>query len=260
MKITIVGTGNVAWHIGNHLAKKGVHIVQMYNRTIAKAHELQHRIGYPIPCTDILDELTIPTDIYLLMTRDDVLPEIVAQLSLKNAIIAHTSGSSAMEVLGNGYNANIGVWYPFQTFSKGKEVILDTIPFCIEGNNENVRTTLFALASLVSSNVHYIDSQQRKILHLTAIYTNNFANHLFTIAEELVTIHNLPFDFLRPLIQETAHKIQELSPSLSQTGPAKRNDLRILQQHENLLAEYPEYLAIYQLLTTSIQKKYLTND
>jgi hypothetical protein len=77
---------------------------------------------------------------------------------------------------------------------------------------------------------------------------------LFTRAKEISDSQEIPFDYFLPLIDETVQKIYEIEPRSAQTGPAVRNDKRILELHEQLL--YGESLEIYKTMNHSIQKMY----
>jgi predicted short-subunit dehydrogenase-like oxidoreductase (DUF2520 family) len=251
MRISIIGAGNVAWHLAKALRLAGETIVTVYNRSEDNGIELAKAVNASY--INELSQIGQDIDLVILSVRDDAIPEIVSQLKLSNTIVTHTSGSTGMEVL-EGASNNIGVFYPFQTFTKAKEVNFKEIPFCIEGNSKETEQRLQNLAIKLSSNVQLVSSEQRKILHLAAIYTSNFANYLYTISESILTQHNLSFDLLKPLILETAQKVQAIAPKLAQTGPAKRNDLRIIEQHKKLLLFNPNYLEIYSLLTKGIQE------
>ena len=97
-----------------------------------------------------------------------------------------------------------------------------------------------------------VNSNQRRVLHLAAVFVNNFTNQLYRIGHEITESEGAEFDLLKPLILETANKVQELSPYMAQTGPAKRNDQKTIKKHLNLL-ESEHYKKIYELLTKSIQ-------
>ena len=162
----------------------------------------------------------------------------------------HTSGGVALEKISN-HNRR-GVFYPLQTFTKGKAVDFKTIPICIETEFSADLKILKKIAKSISDKMYIINSEQRKALHVAAVFVNNFTNHLYQIGNQICEENNIPFEVLHPLIQETAEKIKELSPSEAQTGPALRNDTKTIEKHIDFL-ENPEYKKLYQLLTQSIQ-------
>ena len=76
---------------------------------------------------------------------------------------------------------------------------------------------------------------------------------MFRIAHELTDKKNLNFEILKPLILETAIKVQKMTPYNAQTGPAVRGDKKTIKKHLNLLSDQPELKKIYEIITNSIQ-------
>jgi predicted short-subunit dehydrogenase-like oxidoreductase (DUF2520 family) len=248
--VTIIGSGNVATHLGKSLLKKGCSINQVYSQNKDNAYELALALN-AMPCDDpkfITDE----SDLYIICIKDDFIAEVANRLDLKNKIVVHTSGSIAMDVL--AHFDNYGIFYPLQTFSKETEVNISEVPFCIEANNTDTQDQLLALAKVLSNNVYEINSEQRKKIHVAAVFACNFSNYLYSISEDILNENNMDFDILKPLIIETAKKIQYNSPKDVQTGPAKRNDQEVLKNHINLLAKTKDYQDIYSLITDNIIK------
>ena len=97
--------------------------------------------------------------------------------------------------------------------------------------------------------------EKRKYIHLTAVFSCNFVNHLFSRAKEISDAQEIPFHYFLPLIEETVEKIHNIEPKLAQTGPAVRNDTRILEIHEKLIND-DEQLKIYKTINESIKKMY----
>lgn len=193
----------------------------------------------------------IPTAaITIIAVSDDAIAEVSSKIT--NQFVVHTSGSVSMAALQN--NTRKGVFYMLQTFSKDKPVNFQEVPFCLEATNENDLKTLETLAKLLSQKVYFINSEQRKALHVAAVFANNFANHCYQIANEICKTHQVPFEILHPLIQETALKIKVLSPKRAQTGPAIRNDQQTIQNHLLLLDSHQQEM--YTILTKSIQDGY----
>lgn len=193
----------------------------------------------------------IPTAaITIIAVSDDAIVEVSSKIT--NPFVVHTSGSVSLSALQN--NTRKGVFYMLQTFSKDKPVNFQEVPFCLEATNENDLKTLETLAKLLSQKVYFINSEQRKALHVAAVFANNFANHCYQIADEICKIHQVPFEILYPLIDETARKIKVLSPKEAQTGPAIRNDQQTIQNHLLLLDSHQQEM--YTILTKSIQDGY----
>jgi predicted short-subunit dehydrogenase-like oxidoreductase (DUF2520 family) len=246
--ITLIGSGNVATHIGRALLNKGVEINQVYSYSKDHAFELATELN-AMPCDDV-KFISDESDAYLICIKDDYIEDIAQQLLVKNKIIVHTSGSVSLHILSPFKNH--GIFYPLQTFSKDKDLDITTVPFCIEANNDETKHALIELAKKLSSNVHEIDSEQRKKIHLAAVFACNFSNYMYSIAEDILQQEQINFEILKPLILETAKKIQENSPATMQTGPAKRNDQEVIKKHLEILNDSKKQQEIYQLMSQAI--------
>lgn len=251
MHITIIGSGNVATHLAAALKNAGHNLVQVYSRDMQHASLLAYHVkAEPI---DDLTNISTETDLFLVAVKDDAIGDIVEKLAKYNRLIAHTSGATPMAVL-LAFTENAGVFYPLQTFSKTKEVNFRTVPLCIEGANDEITARLEELAQTVSNNVYQVDSEKRKILHLAAVFACNFPNYLYYAASQLLQQHELDFNLLRPLILETAEKVQEHLPADVQTGPAIRNDEKTIAAHLQLLTANPDLQRVYEQLSQLIIK------
>ena len=251
--VTIIGAGRVATHLGKGLKTAGLEINEVISKSGNSARELAELLN--AKAVQDWANLSPTSDLYLVAVNDDAVAEVAQSFPFNDKLIAHTSGSVQMDVLSNA-SSSYGIFYPLQTFSKEKDVDLKKVPFCIEGADEVCAKSLFELAEQVSDNVSYVDSNQRKRLHLAAVFACNFSNHLYAIAEELLGEDGLSLDMLRPLLTETAEKAQTHSPKSVQTGPAVRNDEAIITNHLEQLEAHPDYRNLYNLLTKSIQDKH----
>ncbi|MFD0941836.1 Rossmann-like and DUF2520 domain-containing protein [Pedobacter boryungensis] len=250
MKVVIIGAGNVATHLAKALHLANVQIVQVWSYHYTNAKLLADQVE--ATAIESLTSIDEHADLCLISVKDDAIEEIAQQLTHFKGVIAHTSGSVHLNILAN--SKKYGVFYPLQTFSKDKELSFTTIPLCLEANDNATLQFLKKLASQLSSRVVEIDSNKRKILHLAAVFACNFTNHFYALAEEVLEAHQLEFDILRPLITETAAKVQQALPLTVQTGPAVRNDEQTLKKHEELLLQQPQLLEIYKIVSESIKK------
>lgn len=249
-KISIIGTGNVAFHLGHLLRNNGFNIHEVCGRTKNTTQELAQILNSSA-CLE-LGKMKSDADLYLVCVNDDSIREVLGKLSPITALVAHTSGNTPMNVFQEyGFDA-YGVFYPLQTFSKKEPLPKTEIPFCIEANTSEGETQLLALARQLSSLVHKVDSNQRKTLHLAAVFACNFTNHMYHIAESIANNDGLDFELLKPLIQETAQKIKQQSPKKVQTGPAIRKDEATMQRHLEMLND-DGYRELYRLISESIQ-------
>ena len=187
-------------------------------------------------------------DITIVAVSDNAIAEISSKI--ENSFVVHTSGNIALKTLKN--KGNKGVFYPLQSFSKDKVVDFSKIPFCLEAENKNDLRLLEKLVVLLKGKVYHISSEQRKSIHIAAVFVNNFTNHMYTIAQDVCNQHNVPFEILEPLLLETSEKVRHISPQEAQTGPAKRNDTETIQNHLNLLNKAQQ--EVYLKITQSIQE------
>lgn len=246
ISVIVIGSGNVAHHLTHVFFKNdGVNLVQVYNRNIEHIIHLKNKVSI----TNNL-KLLKNADIYIISISDDAIENFSSKLDLKNKLVVHTSGSVSINSLKGNFNK--GVFYPLQTFSKEKRINFENIPICIEANNKNNIQILENLANLISKKVYTITSKQREKLHVSAVFVNNFVNHLYEIGASICKQNNIPFDILHPLIIETATKIQKVAPNEAQTGPAKRNDIKTIEKHLNQLTDNQK--EIYSIITQSIIK------
>ena len=252
MRITILGAGNIATHLGAAFKNAGHRIIQVYSRNAHNAAMLAYHIG--AEAVNQLDNINPDVDIFITAVSDDAIMEVAAALAKYDKLMAHTSGATSLQALAD-INAKAGVFYPLQTFSKTREVDFLTVPLCIEGVDENITQILKELAQSISNNVYIIDSEQRKTLHLAAVFACNFPNYLYGVAQDLLAKKNIQFDLLKPLILETAQKVQEHLPAEVQTGPAIRYDMKTMVAHKQLLQNEPDLEQVYELLSQGIIKK-----
>ena len=250
MQVSIIGSGNVATHIAKALTKANVQVLNIWSNNVENAKVLANKVDASA-VADISEISDDHSEIVLIAVKDDAISTISSQLKEYKGIVAHTSGAVAMDSLAS--HKNYGVFYPLQTFSKQKDLDFSIVPLCVEANNETNLDQLKTLASLISKSIYEVNSEQRKTLHLAAVFACNFPNYLYGIAQQLLAQNKLDFDIIKPLITETANKIQTALPMEVQTGPAVRNDEQTLQKHEGMLQEHPEWLNIYQLLSNQIK-------
>lgn len=246
-KITFIGYGNVAQHlIQAFLQNPDISIGQIFVREPLKA--IPHAAGIEI----ISDwKLLTPADVFIIAVSDGAIGSVSNQIPLKNQLIVHTSGSVSLEEISS--NNRRGVFYPLQTFTKGKQVNFKQIPICIETEFSADLEILQKISKSISDKSYIINSQQRRALHVAAVFVNNFTNHLYQLGSEICQENQIPFTILEALITETAAKVQHLTPLEAQTGPAKRKDQNTIDAHIDFLKSDATKQAIYKLLTQSIQ-------
>ncbi len=248
-RIILVGAGNVAWHLGHAYKKSGVRIIQILNRSNKTGRALAKELG--VPCSTDFGASLPECDFVIVAVRDSALAEVLHQIYTHDPVIIHTSGSQGLDVFPGEIN-NCGVLYPFQTLTKGLQTDISKIPLCIEARNKDTLLSLRILAGILSKNIWELSSLQRRYLHLSGIIVNNFVNHLVARTFVFMDKQDLNKKLLMPLLDETIRKLDHITPFEAQTGPARRNDLEIIQKHLELLKEEPELKKLYSLLTDSI--------
>nr|WP_321410962.1 DUF2520 domain-containing protein [uncultured Carboxylicivirga sp.] len=251
MRIVLIGSGNVATHMGNALFEAGHKISQVYSRSKENAINLSASIE-STGITD-LNKIDATADVYIISVKDDAQAEVVDKMPIVKGLVVHTAGSVGLELLSRFENH--GVFYPFQTFTKASKVNFGNVPVLVESNTEKNTEILLNLGHTLSKTVLKADSQQRLKLHIAAVYSCNFVNLMYRVADEVLTDGGLPFSLLQPLISETASKVQKMKPSETQTGPASRDDQQTIQKHKDILASNDELSQIYELLTAGILKR-----
>jgi len=248
MKIVIIGSGNVAYHLTKALVMSRQNVIQIFGRNEVDLKNISEELNVPFS-TNCLQE----ADLYIIAVSDSAIAQVSGLILNPNAIVVHTSGSLPVDVLVGDYKK--ASFYPLQTFSKNKNVDFKNIPVFIEAQDAEVVRQLKSLAETISDKVEISSYEKRKYIHLTAVFACNFVNHLFTRAKEVSDSQGIKFDYFLPLIEETFDKIKYLEPRLAQTGPAVRNDTRVLELHKELIKSQ-EQLEIYNIMNRSIKKMY----
>ncbi|WP_460980897.1 Rossmann-like and DUF2520 domain-containing protein [Spirosoma fluminis] len=264
MEISFIGAGNLAWHLAPALESAGHHINEVYSRQLQHARQLVSNL-YDAHTHSDLNFADSPSRLFILAVPDDTLDSVCSRLVLpEEAILVHTSGSQSLYALEqwmaiySDIPVQTGVFYALQTFTKGQPfMVFDEIPLCLEASDKTTEDVLVQLGQELSDTVYLITSEERRLLHVGAVFACNFTNHLFAIAHELVTANGLEFDLLRPLIQETIRKgLAADNPATVQTGPARRGDLTTIESHLTVLNQHPQLSELYQVLTQSILRHY----
>ncbi|XID75619.1 Rossmann-like and DUF2520 domain-containing protein [Alkanindiges sp. WGS2144] len=252
MKVSFIGSGNVATHLAYAFHGLNYSIAQVYSPKLQNAQLLAQEVQAQA-ITDIA-ELDV-ADIYFIAVKDSAIATVAAQLADLNiqGIVVHTSGSTDINALATA-SPYYGVFYPLQTFSKNQPLDFKNIPLLLEANDQSTLQQLDQLARGLSQQVYHYSSAQRRSLHLAAVLACNFSNYLYSLADQYLNEQGVDFNLLKPLILETAHKSQNNAPVHVQTGPAVRHDQTILDMHMQMLNDQPQLQQIYQLLSSGIMQ------
>lgn len=252
-RIVLIGSGNLAEALARALSKSPLEAVQIYARNRERGPEVARLAG--CSWTDDPQQLDRTADLYLIAVSDRAVGEVASQLPLpEGAVVAHTAGSVPLEALPERFSRR-AVFYPMQTFTRGREVDFSQIPIFLEASSPEWMPELEATARVLSPHVFHADSARRAKVHLAAVFACNFANHMYAIGEEVVRSAGLDFGVLKALIAETAAKACDArSPRDVQTGPAVRNDIPTLERHLRLLDGETTLQEIYTQISKNIWK------
>jgi predicted short-subunit dehydrogenase-like oxidoreductase (DUF2520 family) len=256
MNVTFIGAGNLAWHLAPALDNTDFAVREVSSKNIRSAEALVEKL-YQAHSQVSLDFSLSNSKIFILAVPDDAIQEVATEIILpSDAILVHTSGSQPLSILGYNGTPNIGVLYPLQTFSKNKKVDFSQVPFFVESENAETEKILFSLARSVSKKVQKASSSDRKAIHVAAVFASNFTNHMLTLSKQILDDHKLDFELLKPLISETIQKALTIGPENSQTGPASRGDLEILDNHMLFLRHDEVVSEIYRVVSQDIVDRY----
>jgi predicted short-subunit dehydrogenase-like oxidoreductase (DUF2520 family) len=245
--ITLIGAGNVATHLYNALKKcETLSVNQWFSRDLTQISKYNNEVSV----TDDLQNLK-ESDVYIIAVNDDSIESISKQLPFQDRLVVHTSGSVRLYDIDMKHKR--GVFYPLQSFSKDVDLDFSEVPVCVEALRKEDFYTLKTIGEALGCVIHKVNTNQRKALHLAAVFANNFTNQIYRMAHEICESQSADFDILKPLIKETAKKIDNISPYKAQTGPAKRGDKKTIKKQLKMLDNEMQK-EVYQLLTKSIKQ------
>ena len=248
LNLVLIGAGNLGFNFYNEFSKnKKINLIQWYSRSL-------NTVKFAKKNTSIIDDIKNikKADLYIVCVNDDSIKNIIKQINLKGLIV-HTSGFCSIKEIDS--KKRRGVFYPVQTFIKSRKISFKNIPICIEAEDRKDLKKLIQLSNYINAKAYEINSEKRKVIHLAAVFVNNFSNHLYSIAQELLDSNKISFNIFHSIIRETTEKVLEIGPEKSQTGPAKRGDKKTIEEHEKFLTN-KEYKKLYLIITQLIEKKY----
>ena len=263
MTITFIGAGNVAWHLAPALENAGHHVLAIYSRQLTHARQLATMLYDARPISD-LNLADNPSQLFILAVPDHALDEVCARLVLpENATLVHTSGGLSLEKLQqlvtvySDVPVKTGVFYPLQTFTRGRALLdFEQIPLCIEADDADTEAQLVTMGQEISTIVYLVNSSERRALHVAAVLACNFSNHFMALAKDITDAEDLEFDLLKPLIRETVRKALDAAhPADVQTGPARRHDTQVMQNHLAYLRPNPTVARLYEIVSDSIGQR-----
>lgn len=253
-RVFIYGSGNMAWAIAKAFSDKGIPIAGISGRTATNVKELADKLG--IDFVGDLHTATTEKDIVILAVKDDALPVLNETMKLKGRQVIHTAGSVELQAI-KDISETVGVFYPMQRVIKFSEPSFQSAPICVEANSSALKTVLLEWANGLSNQVYELSSDQRKKLHLAAVFVSNFTTYMLSIGSDILKQNDLPSHILDSLTEATFDGLRTANASDKQTGPARRADIKIIGEHVKLLEKENQELAdLYKLLSLGIVKRY----
>ncbi len=252
-RVVLIGGGAVAEALGRKLSEVGL-LSAVWCRDGKRAAELATNFG--VECCADLESVT-DADLYLISVSDRAIEQVSQQLKVQpGSLVVHTAGSRSSEEI-HCKGAVRGVFYPLQTFTKGRNVDFAEVPIMVESDERTEE--LVALAEQISKNVIRSNFEMRRMYHLAAIFACNFVNRMYVAAQEIARIGGINAQMLNPLISETAQKALESPDARAlQSGPAARGDMATIENHLLLLEQFaPQWRDVYELISNKITNEKL---
>lgn len=249
-KVSFIGSGNVGHHLAIGLYEAGHIVEDIYSRNIANTYYTASITG--AKSINKIEDITYNSDIYIIAINDDSIISIANQLPISNKIILHTSASVKCKIETKNKN-EFGVIYPLQSFTKSIPVDLKNTPFLIDAENDRVKSVITDILSGISLKIFEANDDKRIAIHVAAVFTNNFTNHMLALAEMIITKEGFNREILLPLFEQTFLKLKLKSAVEVQTGPAVRGDYSTIIKHEDFLKNDIATKELYHLINKSIQ-------
>lgn len=250
-KIAIVGCGNVACNYIKTLISNGIHPEYIFVRDESKFSEV--RMSFGVEPTNDYNNL-LNCNLVIIAVKDDAIADVAANFNNFKGLLVHTSGTQPSSLLNNV--DNYGILYPLQTLTKNYDINFRSVPILINASSQKNKESLMSFAKIITDIVIECSDDDRRYIHMSAVYVSNFVNIMLQIGGKLLESKNLDVSILEPLVRETINKAFAMNPENSLTGPARRNDKETISKHLMMLENKPEEKKIYELLTNYIINKY----
>jgi len=252
LKIGIIGTGKLAHKLAFTIERDEDYTLSFVSgRSKNKAKSILSLSS----CEFIKGVKNLPeVDIVLISVKDDAIEEVSNQLECSgDPIVAHTSGIKGIEVLQS--HKKRGIMYPLYSFFDKEEQDMNDIPFLIEAEGAHSLIKLENLAKNISGKVYKISAEEKKQLHLAAVFANNFSNFMMTTAHEILAKKNIELEILLPIIRQSCSNWMEGEAKNNQSGPALRGDLETQTTHLRKLTDQDQK-EIYKIVSQAIHNFY----
>ena len=251
-RIALIGSGRLGSQIAPALEAAGHRVAEIYNPSAYSAEKVAKKL-YDCQLVDSLDFSDSSCNLFIITVPDTAISQVASEIVLPDeAIVVHTSGATSLDVLEVTAAENYGILWPLQSFSHDRPTTFKRLPVFVEASNEFTEDALLALASSLGAEPLIVEEEERKTLHLAAVFASNFTNHMLACAKTILGQQNISLEHLQPLVEETVKKAFDLGPEDAQTGPAVREDYETIEEQTSRLSFDESLQRIYQVLSQHI--------
>ena len=212
------------------LKNSGMNLKYIFVRNQERISEVEKLFGVNAICDY---EILFSCDLIIIAVKDDAIKDIASRLQNYKGVLVHTSGTQNSTIL--QCVDNYGVIYPLQTLTKDYDVDFKSVPVLINASTPLVKDRLRCVAEKMSDVVIECSDEDRRYIHMNAVYVSNFVNVMLQIGEKLLKEKSLNISILEPLVKETVNKAFSMGAEKALTGPARRGDKETINKHLELL-------------------------
>lgn len=249
-ELIIVGSGHLAWQLGEALTLAGIHCAGVWARKPSAAAALAVRLQSRVLPGDPGNWPA--ADYVLLAVTDAAIAECAQWIPARpEQLVFHASGSGNLLPLSR--HPACGVFWPLAALRKERSPDWQQTPVFVEGSDPGSAQRLLNLAHRISGVVFEADTPLRNAYHLSAVASANFT--LFLLAETQQWLHKQGGDhrLLLPILSQVLADFAEASNLHDrQTGPAARGDGGTVDRQCRAVSEQPALAALYRLFSDLI--------
>jgi predicted short-subunit dehydrogenase-like oxidoreductase (DUF2520 family) len=247
MRISIIGSGNTAFALAGSLHKAGFRLEEIIGRNRTATRKLA-ALADARPVYNI-SHASDAASLFFICVRDEAIGSIADSLDVSPQYIVHTSGATDIQSLSRFKSP--GIFYPVNTLTSSSPLIPAGTSIAVESPDRKLLATLKKIAKGIQCIPYDMNSASRLIVHLSAVFANNFTNSLYQVSYDLLKSNDLDPRILFPLIRSTAANAVVAEPATVQTGPAVRNDIITMKKHLGLIGD-AQVRKAYKLLSSLI--------
>jgi predicted short-subunit dehydrogenase-like oxidoreductase (DUF2520 family) len=257
MKIGIIGAGKVGIALGHVLQNKGFDVVAVASRREESLELARNYVPGKCIYTKDMSEVVRDADVIAVTTQDREIHAVAKEIfqktdKLDQKLFFHTSGAHPAAELSplEQKGAMLGSLHPLQTFPDVNSgiVALPRTYIFIEGDEKAI-PVLDLLASTIGFKAVRIESRNKLLYHLSAVFVCNLLTALMHTGEGIakrIGIELMPFF---PIIETTLRNIENKGPLLSLTGPVVRGDAETVASHLEAIKGMEPQESVYRMLS-----------